>query len=315
MKSLTLPEAVVASPAPDTSVGERRGLTPGESLSAYLDLTKPRITFLVVLSALSGFALGSPRPMSYWLLLHTAVGVALLSSGIGTLNQYLERSLDGLMRRTRTRPLPAGKMPPRRALLFGVLTSALATLYLALLVNPLTAAWGAVAFGSYLFVYTPLKTRTTWCTFIGAIPGALPPLLGWTAARNEVGVEALVLFAILFLWQFPHFHAIAWMYREDYARAGIRVLPVVDWSGTSSGTHSVTNCLALLPVALLPTLVGMAGTIYFVVALLLSGGLLWTAITLRRSGTLADARRLMMASLLYLPLLLAVMAIDKLPLP
>ena len=311
MKSLTLPEAVVASPAPDTSVGERRGLTPGESLSAYLDLTKPRITFLVVLSALSGFALGSPRPMSYWLLLHTAVGVALLSSGIGTLNQYLERSLDGLMRRTRTRPLPAGKMPPRRALLFGVLTSALATLYLALLVNPLTAAWGAVAFGSYLFVYTPLKTRTTWCTFIGAIPGALPPLLGWTAARNEVGVEALVLFAILFLWQFPHFHAIAWMYREDYARAGIRMLPVVEADGRSTARQIILYTAALLPVSLLPTLLGLAGTLYFAGALVLGALFLHASLAAAREKSHAQARRLLKASVIYLPLLLILMVLNR----
>jgi len=310
MKSLTLPEAVVASPAPDTLVGERRGLTPGESLSAYLDLTKPRITFLVVLSALSGFALGSPRPMSYWLLLHTAVGVALLSSGIGTLNQYLERSLDGLMRRTRTRPLPAGKMPPRRALLFGVLTSALATLYLALLVNPLTAAWGAVAFGSYLFVYTPLKTRTTWCTFIGAIPGALPPLLGWTAARNEVGVEALVLFAILFLWQFPHFHAIAWMYREDYARAGIRMLPVVEADGRSTARQIILYTAALLPVSLLPTLLGLAGTLYFAGALVLGALFLHASLAAAREKSHAQARRLLKASVIYLPLLLILMVLN-----
>ncbi|MEP7338843.1 MAG: heme o synthase, partial [Acidobacteriota bacterium] len=196
-------------------------LTAGEKLAAYYDLTKPRITFLVVLSALAGFALGSPSPINWLLFLHTTLGIALLSSGISTLNQYLERDLDALMERTRIRPLPTGKLSPRGALAFGFAISLLAEIYLAWMVNPLTAAWGFVALASYLFLYTPLKTRTHWCTFIGAIPGALPPLLGWAAARNQVGIEAWVLFGILFFWQFPHFHAIATMYREDYGRAGI----------------------------------------------------------------------------------------------
>jgi protoheme IX farnesyltransferase len=187
--------------------------------------------------------------------------------------------------------------------------------YLWELVGPLTGALTTTISVTYLLIYTPLKPVTSLCSLVGAIPGALPPVAGWAAARGHVDFEAWLLFAIMFLWQVPHTLAIGTLYRDDYARAGIRVLPVVDWSGPSTGTHSVANCLALLPVALMPTLVGMAGPIYFVAALALSLGLLVTAIPLKRSGATVDARRLLFASLLYLPLLFAVMAFDRQPLP
>ena len=280
-------------------------------LAAYVDLTKPRITFLVTLSALTGFCLASRAGIDYVGLFHTAVGIALLASGIACLNQYLERDIDARMRRTQLRPLPSGRLSPQHALYFGIATSVLAEVYLALFLNPLTAAWGLVALGSYLFVYTPLKTRTTLCTFIGAFPGALPPLLGWTAARNEVGIEALVLFAILFLWQFPHFHAIASLYRDDYERAGIRMLPVVEPSGRATAREIVLYTLALVPVSLLPTLLKLSGVVYLGGALALGLLFLYVSINAARTKSKAGARQLLRASVIYLPLLLALMILSR----
>jgi protoheme IX farnesyltransferase len=279
-----------------------------ENLRAFVELTKPRITFLVVLSALAGYWLGAPNMWPGFL--HTAVGVTLLSGGIAALNQYLERDLDGLMNRTRTRPLPTRRISSRAALIFGVAISLAAEAYLVYFLNPLTAAIGLLALLSYLFVYTPLKTRTTWCTFIGAFPGALPPLLGWTAARNDVGIEALILFGILFLWQFPHFHAIASLYREDYGRAGIRMLPVVETDGRDTSRQIIIYTLLLLPVSLLPVAVHLAGTAYLIGALALSLAFLYISVTTARSLSKASARRLLKASVIYLPLLLVLMMLD-----
>ena len=278
---------------------------------AYLNLTKPRITLMVVLSALAGFALGTDRPVDWSVLLHFTLGITILSSGIGALNQYWERDLDKLMHRTRVRPLPQGWVTPPQALLFGTLLAMLAELYLAWFVNPLTAFWGLVALSSYLFIYTPLKTRTHWCTFIGAIPGALPPLLGWAAATNRVGVEALTLFAIMFFWQFPHFHAIATMYRDDYARAGIRMLPVVETDGRSTARQIVLYSIALLPVSLLPTILNFSGRVYFAGASLL--GLWFLSVSIRTARNLSrdESRRLLKASVLYLPLLLILMVLNS----
>lgn len=282
----------------------------GEKLAAYVDLTKPRITFLVALSSLAGFALGSPS-INRIQLLHTAIGVALLSSGISALNQYWERDLDALMQRTKLRPLPMGKLTARSALIFGVAISVIAEVYLAWLVNPLTALWGFVALASYLFLYTPLKTRTHWCTFIGAFPGALPPLLGWTAARNGLGVEALVLFGIMFLWQFPHFHAISTMYREEYARAGVRMLPVVEPDGKSTARQIVGYTVALVLVSLLPTLLDFSGRIYLVGAAILGAWFLRASIVAAREMSREQSRRLLKASVLYLPLLLGLMVLNR----
>jgi protoheme IX farnesyltransferase len=278
---------------------------------AFLNLTKPRITLMVVLSALAGFALGTNRPVEWGKLAHFTLGIAILSSGIGALNQYWERDLDRLMIRTRIRPLPLGLITPLHALIFGIVLAIAAELYLAWFVNPLTAFWGLAALGSYLFIYTPLKTRTHWCTFIGAVPGALPPLLGWAAATNTVGAEALTLFAIMFLWQFPHFHAIATMYREDYARAGIRMLPVVEADGRSTARQIVLYSLALLPVSLIPTLLHFSGRIYLVGALILGGWFLGVSIRTARAMSRDEARRLLKASVLYLPLLLGLMVLNS----
>ncbi|NBO64350.1 MAG: protoheme IX farnesyltransferase [Acidobacteria bacterium] len=277
---------------------------------AFLNLTKPRITLMVVLSALAGFALGARRPLDWERLIHFTFGIAVLSSGIGALNQYLERDLDSLMNRTKNRPLPLGAISPRLALFFGILLVVAAEIYLFGFVNPLTAAWGLVAMGSYLFIYTPLKTRTHWCTFIGAVPGALPPLLGWAASTDHVGIEALTLFAIMFLWQFPHFHAIATMYRDDYALAGIRMLPVVESDGRSTARQIVIYSLVLLPVSLLPTFLKFSGRIYLAGAVILGGWFISVSISTARSMSRHESRRLLKASVLYLPLLLGLMVLN-----
>jgi protoheme IX farnesyltransferase len=278
-------------------------------MAAYLDLTKPRITTLVVLTAAAGFCLGSAQGIDYAGLFNMTVGIALLASGISTLNQYIERDLDRLMRRTESRPLPSGKLAPRAALMFGLALSVVATVYIGLLINWLTALLGVLTFASYLFVYTPLKTRTTLSTVLGAFPGAMPPLMGWTSARGEVTVEAWVLFAILFLWQFPHFLAIAWMYRDDYARAGIKMLPVVEPEGRVTSQQIVAYTLMLLPVSLMPAMLGLAGTVYMVGAALLGLVFLYYSVRAAVGKTTWQARQLLLASVLYLPALFALMVL------
>jgi heme o synthase len=288
-----------------------QSLSRAEKISAYVELTKPRITLLVVLTAAAGFCLGSENRIDYVTLLNMSLGIALLSSGIATLNQYIERDLDRLMRRTESRPLPAGKLEAWNALWFGVVLSVIATLYLAVSINGLTAALGVVTLASYLFVYTPLKTRTTLSTVLGAFPGAMPPFIGWVAARGEVSIEAWILFAILFLWQFPHFLAIAWMYRDDYARAGIKMLPVVEPEGKVTGQQIISYTLMLLPVSLLPAFVNLAGSIYFVGALVLGLIFLYFSVKAAFVRTAWQARQLLLASVLYLPVLFALMVINQ----
>ena len=226
----------------------------GERLAAYFELTKPRITALIFLVAVAGFWLGSPGTPDGRRLLDTLVGIGLLAGGIFTLNQYLERDIDALMRRTWRRPLPAGRLRPAEALWFGIVLSVAGVLWLGFRVNAISGLIALATLVSYLFLYTPLKTRTPHCTLIGAFPGAVPPLLGWVAARGELTVEAWVLFAILFLWQFPHFHSIAWLYREDYARAGIRMLPVVEEDGKMTARQIVGFTFLLVIVSTVPSL-------------------------------------------------------------
>lgn len=311
MEFITPADDVAAQASEITVKSSPRDYSVGEKFVAFLDLTKPRITVLVVLSALAGFALGSSGPLDWLKFFHAALGIALLSSGIGVLNQYWERDLDTLMKRTKIRPLPSGRLSPHSALWFGIVISATAEIYLAEFVNPLTAFWGFIAFASYLFVYTPLKTRTRWCTFIGAFPGALPPLLGWTAARNEVGIEAAVLFGILFLWQFPHFHAIAMMYREEYARAGIRMLPVVEPDGRSTARQIVGYTMALVPVSFLPTFLNFSGWIYLVGAIILGAWFLYVSVVTAKKMTRDQSRLLLKTSVLYLPILLGLMVLSR----
>jgi protoheme IX farnesyltransferase len=287
------------------------GLSVAGKLAAYSELTKPRITFLVTLTAAAGFCMGSTGGIDYFGLLNMSVGIALLSSGISALNQYLERDLDGLMRRTQARPLPAGKLSPLEAAVFGISLSIIATVYLAMLTNGLSALLGLATLASYLFVYTPLKTKTTLSTVFGAFPGAMPPFIGWVAARGRIGVEAWILFAILFLWQFPHFLAIAWMYRDDYARAGIKMLPVVEPEGKVTGQQIITYTLLLVPVSFLPAAVGISGSIYLVGAAVLGIGFLFFSARAALVRTTWQARKLLLASVLYLPALFALMVLNR----
>jgi len=280
-------------------------------LGAFVDLAKPRVVVMIVLTTLVGFYLGARGPIDYRLLLHMLASTALAAGGTLALNQYLERDLDALMLRTRSRPLPAGTLTPHDALVFGAAATAAGLVYQSLAVGPLAATVTGAITGSYLFLYTPMKRWTPFCSVVGAVPGALPPVAGW-AATGDLSIGAWVLFAIMFLWQLPHSLAIARMYRDDYARAGIRLLPVIDPDGGSTGRQIVINSVALLSVALLPTLVGLSGLLYFFSALALGLMLLAYSIRLASTHALADARRLLFASLIYLPALLTIMAADKL---
>ncbi|HSD50204.1 MAG TPA: heme o synthase, partial [Candidatus Methylomirabilis sp.] len=257
--------------------------------------------------------LGSHGTTDLLRLLPTLLGTGLAAAGTLALNQFLEREVDAKMERTRLRPLPEGRLQPREALAFGMLVAAVCLVYLGVTVNAVSGLVTAFTVVSYLFVYTPLKRRTSLCSVLGAIPGALPPVTGWVAARGDFGPGAWVLFAILFLWQLPHSLAIGWLYRADYARAGIRLLPVIEPDGSSTGRQIVSNCLALLAVGLLPTLIGLTGSLYFLGALALGTGLLVCGIVLAVSRSAADARRLVFASLVYLPALLVLMALNKVP--
>lgn len=277
----------------------------------FFALTKPRVIVMVLLTTVVGYYLGAMGQVDYVGMIATVFGTALAAAGTMALNQYLERDLDARMRRTCTRPLPDGRLQPGEALVFGAALAAAGLLYLTAAVNPLSGLVTTATVVTYLFLYTPLKRKTSLCTVIGAVPGALPPLTGWAAARGSLGIEAGVLFAILFLWQLPHSLAIAWLYREDYARAGMRLLPVIDSDGRSTSQQIAANCFALLAVGLLPTLLGLAGPIYFASAALLGSALLASGLYLAWARTPRAARQLMFATLAYLPLLLAVMALDK----
>jgi protoheme IX farnesyltransferase len=292
-------------------IADRATLSFAAKLSAYAELTKPRITFLVVLTAAAGFCMGSAAGIDYVRLLNMAIGIALLSSGISALNQYLERNLDGLMRRTQERPLPSGKLLPMEAAIFGISLSVIATAYLALLINPLSALLGIVTLASYLFVYTPLKSKTSLSTVLGAFPGAMPPFIGWVAVRGEITIDAWILFAILFLWQFPHFLAIARMYRDDYARAGIKMLPVVEPDGRVTGQQIISYTLLLVPVSLLPVVTGLAGSVYLTGAAILGLGFLYFSVRAALVRTSWQARRLLLASVLYLPILFGLMVLNR----
>jgi protoheme IX farnesyltransferase len=300
--------AIDLSPA---AVVQLERLSARERVAAFVELTKPRITFLIVLTSAAGFALASTGRIDYTGLLSAMFGIALLSSGIATVNQYMERDLDALMRRTANRPLPSGKLLPWEALAFGAALTVAAEIYLAVLVNPLTALLGLTVIAGYLFAYTPLKTRTSLSTMVGAFPGAVPPLIGWAAARGDIGLEAWVLFAILFLWQFPHFLAIAWMYREDYSRAGILMLPVVEPDGRVTGQQIVVYTVLLVPVSLLPTALGISGKVYLYGAIVLGLLFLYSSVRAAFSKSRQEARRLLLASVIYLPLLFILMVLNR----
>ena len=275
------------------------------------ELFKARLTSLVLLTTLVGFYLGQRGGMNWLLLVNTLMGTGLLACGAAALNQYLERDFDALMERTEDRPLPAGLIQPQTVVVLGGVISVAGLIWLAFGANLLTAVLGAVTLISYLFIYTPLKRKTTLNTAIGAIPGALPPLMGWTAARGDLSIEGWALFAILFFWQLPHFLAIAWMYREDYARGGFVMLPLVDRDGTRTGRSAVSHTLGLLPVSLSPFVFQMSGALYLSGALVLGLVFLWFAARFAREMDRLSARRLFFASILYLPLLLGLMVFDK----
>ena len=281
-------------------------------LASYVELGKPRVVVMVLFTTFVGYYLGAVGVPSPLPLLHALAGTALAAAGTMALNQYIERDLDGRMERTRSRPLPEGRVSAVEALALGLALVGLGVAYLAATTNLLAAAVTAVIAVTYVAIYTPLKRVTSFCSIIGAVPGALPPVAGWAAAQGQRGIEAFVLFAIMFLWQIPHTLAIGQVYRDDYARAGIRVLPVIDYHGGSTGRQAALNTLALLPVGLLPTVVGFAGAWYFVAALVLGLGFLGSALALARTQSVAAARRLLFTSLVYLPALLAAMALDKL---
>lgn len=290
------------------------GAPAGRRWADFLALTKPRVVLMVLVTTAVGFHVGSvgaPNPLRF---LHTLLATALSAAGVLTLNQLLERDTDALMARTRSRPLPDGRIQPAEALFVGMMLTLAGLAYFTIAVDGLSAAVTAVTVVTYLFAYTPLKRRSSLCTVVGAIPGALPPVTGWVAARGEFGFGAGVLFGILFLWQLPHTLAIASVYRADYACAGLRVLPVVDPVGGSTGRQAAVSCVALLAVGLLPALVGMAGWLYLLGALVLGTGLFLCALGLALFDSPAAARRLMFATLVYLPSLFVLLALDKIAL-
>lgn len=275
------------------------------------DLIKARLTSLVLLTTLVGFYLGNEGPGNVSLLLAVMLGTGLLAAGAATLNQYLERDYDRLMPRTQDRPIPAGNMSADATLVFGGVLSVAGLIQLAVFVNLLTSVLGAATIALYLFVYTPLKRVTSLNTIIGAVPGALPPLMGWTAARGEIDIAGWSLFAILFFWQLPHFLAIAWMYRDEYGEAGYVMLPNVDPSGARTGRQALSHTLGLLPISLCPSLLGVSGGLYFVGATVLTLVFIGCAISFSRTLTRVSARRLFFCSIIYLPLLLGLMVFDK----
>jgi protoheme IX farnesyltransferase len=291
------------SAAPAAVVAPRR-------LADFVTLTKPRITFLVVLTALVGFLAAEGGEPDVRLLLETLAGTALVAGAASALNQWAERGADAVMRRTLRRPIPAGRLTPRESALFGVLLGAAGLAYLALAAGALASALAAATALSYLLIYTPLKKVTSLATVVGAVPGAIPPLIGWAAARGRLDPGAWVLYLILFFWQMPHFLALAALYRRDYARAGFRVLPVVDPGGASTARQSVLYALALLVVSLMPTLVGLAGPLYFFGALVLGVGFVAAGGRFAlHPESQAHASRLFRYSLLYLPALCLLMAL------
>lgn len=265
----------------------------------YLELSKSRIVLMVLITTAAGY-LFAAKNVDALLLLHALVGTALVAAGTNALNQYVEREHDAKMNRTRTRPLPAGRIAPRSALVFSSLIAVVGTLYLGLMVNWLTAALGAFTLTSYIFVYTPLKRVSTVCTIIGAVPGAIPPLMGWTAATNELSLGGWIIFGILFFWQLPHFMAISWLYREDYARGGFVMTSTLDAHGRSVARQAIFYTLALLPVSFAPTLLGMNGIVYLLGAVLAGGALLAATIRFFFERDTKNARSVFMISNLYL---------------
>ena len=284
-------------------------------MQAYLELTKPRITWLILMSTAIGFVFGlsaNPGTVFSWpLLFHTICGTGLIASGTAALNQWYESEYDAHMHRTRERPIPSGRDERRPAFIFAVALSVLGFAQLAWFVNPLTGFLGLFTLATYIFLYTPMKRRSPHATTIGALPGAMPPLIGFAASAGTLTFGAAALFAILFVWQFPHFYAIAWMYREDYSRAGIKMLPVVEPDGESTARRILVFSLLLIPVSFAPTLLGMTGAIYLAGAFLLGLYFLNAGVRVFRDRSLLRARAVLLASVLYLPALYGLMLLDR----
>ena len=305
LTTVTLPDNTdtASSPSKHSAFAQRA--------ADYVELIKPRLVVMILITTAAGFYLGAQQTVDWLLCLHTLIGSGLTAAGVLGLNQYLERDVDAQMKRTQERPLPGGRMNPLEALIVGAVLTASGMLYLVFIVNMLSGFVISLIVVSYLFLYTPLKRKTSLCTLIGAVPGALPPVVGWVAARGTLTGEAWVLFAILFLWQLPHSLAIAYIYREDYANAGFRLLPVVHPDGASTCRQIVINCVALLGIGLLPALYNVAGSIYFFTALVSGVAFLAFGLYLERTRSIKAARYLLYASLLYLPVVFITMALDK----
>jgi len=280
---------------------------------AYVALTKPDVSFLVLITTAAGYYMGARGPVNWLHMLQTVFATMLIAAGTAALNHYIERDSDRYMRRTASRPLPSGVLQPAQALVFGIVLSVAGAAALYVVAGWIAAALGVVTCVGYLFGYTPLKKRTVWATFVGAFPGAIPPMIGWVAATGHLDRGAWLLFGILFLWQFPHFHAIAWMYREDYARAGIQMLPVVDPEGKRTFRQIIWTAVGLIGVSLLPSVVGLAGMMYFFGALVVSLGLLQVCVWAASMKTNVRAKWLMHATVMHIPVLLGLMVYDKIP--
>jgi protoheme IX farnesyltransferase len=296
----------MSADAPGRTLADARS-----AASDYVELMKPRITSMVVLTTLVGFMVGARGPFAGGVLAATLIGTGLVAAGSSALNMLLERRTDALMLRTRNRPLPAGRLRPVDALAWGLLLTAAGLAVLVWRAGTLPAAVALLTWAAYLFLYTPLKTRTSLATVVGALPGALPPVIGWAASAGRLEPGAFVLFAILFLWQIPHFLAIAWIYREDYARGGLPMLPVLDPEGRMTGRQAVANSMALALISLTPAVAGMTGRVYLAGAALLGVGFTAVAVHAAVARTLPAARRLFLASLVYLTALCALLLIDR----
>jgi len=304
MKAAALPSVNAEPTALETETSRRPG-------SDFAELVKARLTLLVLLTTAVGFYLGATGSINYVALFHAVFGTALAAAGAAALNQWWERRLDALMQRTKTRPIPAGRMLPRDALIAGSLLAIAGVIYLARACNWLSASLAAATILIYIFAYTPLKRISTTNTLVGAIPGALPPMIGWAAASGRLDPGAWSLFAILFFWQMPHFFAIAWMYREDYARAGFQMVSRGDETGTRSASQSVLFCIVLLLVSGIPAFLRVVSSWYLPAELVLNGLFIFMAMRFLRTQAAVDARRLFLTSILYLPLLLIALVLTK----
>ncbi len=283
----------------------------GTPFSNFAELIKAQLNFLVLLTTAVGYYLAGPAQTNFMGMLRVYLGTALAAAGAAALNQWWERGLDALMDRTKSRPIPAGRMTPAMGLFLGTVLSFAGVIYLARACNLVTASLAAFTVLLYLFAYTPLKKISDTNTLIGAIPGAIPPMIGWAAARNELGVGAWALFAIMFFWQLPHFFSLAWMYRADYARAGFKMISSDDESGARSSSQSVLFCILLIIISGLPTHAHLTNAYYLLFSLILGGFFTYMAMRFHKNRTRRDARNLFLASIIYLPLLLALLVLTK----